>query len=303
MGMAIADKARRGPRDYLKRRGRIWQVRFQYPDDLRESAMDLYGVDDWPSDKAISLGTDDELEARRKAQQYITAHLELLLYHKARNDPAHHWADIAGSVWEMQPDTSERKPDGTQVIASATSITTIDVEGRVTSRVNRRRPVIDYTTHAWDSKEGQAVIKSKAKLDARKHKDLDGEMVNRYLDGRFGPRSDDGKRPRPDKGDIGLVRKTLASWRDFSKGKLLKDASRAEVAAWIKAEIESRASEEEALAGLERVKKGTKFLIAAINSDMKDAAATSFQYNPFADPNCYLRQGLSEEESCRIRRR
>ena len=49
LGMATAEKAKRGPRDYLKQRGRIWQVRFQYPHDLRESAMDLYGADDWPS--------------------------------------------------------------------------------------------------------------------------------------------------------------------------------------------------------------------------------------------------------------
>ena len=135
-------KSRRRPGNFLKKRGRMWHARFQYPEALRQSAMDLYGVSEWPFDKTFPLETDDELEARRRAQPLITAHLELLLYHKARNDDQHHWADIDGpGEWIAEPsDHVQRLTDGTQIAASTANITTIHPDGRVEVSPNARKP-------------------------------------------------------------------------------------------------------------------------------------------------------------------
>jgi len=282
--MSSTNRKARGDRDYVTRKaGRKWAVRFQYPEALRESAMDLYGVDRWPPEKQISLDTHNELEARRRAMPHITAHLDLLAYHHARNSDEH-MADLAYE-YEMAPDTKERKADGTLIVASAATITTINPDNRIESRPNAKRPVLRYSQNGLMHPAIKDAVAARKKLEGIRYQDPDQDIIEHYLDRRFGVRDKNGKRPKPDKGDVALVRYVLTQWKERSEGKLLKDASRNEVAAFIKEEINRRSEEERPLHGLERTKKMVKLLIAAINENRRDAENTKFEGNPWADPD------------------
>ncbi|MGN8095769.1 DUF6538 domain-containing protein [Methylobacterium sp. 22177] len=282
----MSSRKPRGERDYIYARGGVFYLRFQYPPALRQSACEYYGREEWPPEEARSLGTKNRVEAEAKAAPYIARHKALLLYHAARTDPDKRWGEFS-QVWQMEPNTTTTLGDGTLLVANETHIMRVKDGKVVSTEPNRMRGVVLLDRAAVEN-EPAYIEAQRAQDNLRRTlvRDYDAEMIETYLDGRFGPCAPGtAKRPRPDKGDVALVRSTLEAWRAHSGGKHLKDANRQEVAAFIRTEIDNRATPDKPLAGLERVKKGVKFLIAAINNDIEDRARSRFAHNPFANPN------------------
>ncbi len=166
---------------YLKKRGDVYWVRFQYPPALQESACDLYGKVKWPKERAKSLGVTTLVEAEAKAAPFIADHKELLLYHTARNDDVNHWANMR-AVWLKEPGR-QVLADENQIVATELEIITIAPDGSVSTEPNRKRPKLDYTEWAQTQPQFQAAYQARRALT--KVRDIDAEVIEAYM---FDPR-------------------------------------------------------------------------------------------------------------------
>lgn len=242
-------------RDYLKRRGGVWYLRFQYPEPVRQSAMHMYGAAQWPKDRALSLGTTDYLEAKRLAAPIITEHLDLLAYHRGINDPTSEFEE----QYEIEPYTKHTKPDGTLVTTTDYEIVEHAPDGSVTQRPN----VVGF----------RVVPKKKVTREERfslaskvVRTDDDTFLIGRYADTL--KRKDDGK----------LALATLHRFKKF-RNKPITKCRKIDVIDFICSELESEA--DDALS-YPRLKKGVAFLSAAINHLTSVVADCPYTTNPFA---------------------
>jgi hypothetical protein len=259
-------------RDYIRRkRGTMnFSVRFQYPDSLQASACAMYGVDEWPNEKEWSLGTPDELEARRRASSAISEHLDLLAFHAAYTSPEE--AATFAEVFEVEPGTNEVGPDGISVVADKNEIITIPPGGAIQRRLNRRRFEIRFKEGFQDPRvkaaAQQAAITEKAKV-----RNLDREMLDTYIASSVRAGKLGGEQDRH--GDQASLRRTLDDFKFLFDGKALKNARRKDVSDLIDHMLEARDLTPA------RVKKLLSYMRAAINDDMVEAHHTRFEHNPF----------------------
>jgi hypothetical protein len=151
----MASRERR-PKSWLKKRGDVYWVRFQYPPALQESACDLNGVDKRRKDRARSLGVTTLVEAEAKAEPFIADHKELSLYHTARNDAVNHWANMR-PVWLKEP--GREVLAATQIVATELEINTIAPDGSISTEPSRKRPKMDYTE--WAQTQPQFQVASR----------------------------------------------------------------------------------------------------------------------------------------------
>jgi integrase len=206
---------------YLKKRGDIYWVRFQYPSALQESACDLYGVDSWPKERARSLGVTTLVEAEAKAAPFIAEHKELLLYHAARNDDANNWANMI-YVHLMEPNTQDILSDGTRIVATKETIVTITAEGEISSKPNRR-PILEYTEFAAKTPQFQDAFAARQKVKKTEREDIDAEVMEAYIADRvfenFFIPSDDEENERPPytEEDVKAIRANLGRFTDEQK--------------------------------------------------------------------------------------
>jgi hypothetical protein len=221
----------------------------------------MFGVDHWPKERAWSLKTKDELEARSLAGEAIGQHLDLLLYHEARHS-VEHWADKY-YAWEMEPNTRENRPDGTMLVASAETITTISPDGTIASRPNRKRPVLNFTEAALQSHHGKAAVRHAESMVKALTKDVDADMLKAYT-ARL--RSDDQRLA-----EYGLVR-----FKELNGGKTIAQSNRSDVKKLIEAEMQQRGPN-----GGARVQKMIRWLCAAVNHNIADADVPYYDKNIF----------------------
>jgi hypothetical protein len=264
---------------YLKKRGDIYWVRFQYPPALQESACDLHGVDSWKKERAWSLSVTTLVEAEAKAAPFIAEHKELLLYHAARNDNANNWANMI-YAHRMEPNTHEILSDGTRIVATTETIVTITAEGDVSSKPNRR-PILEYTEFAAKTPQFQEAFAARQKVKKTKREDIDAEVIEAYI-------ADRKKRGKfQDDDDPNGIRRTLAQFKSLNGGKTIAQSTAQDVEALI-----SFLTEELSPA---RTRKLLAYMRAAVNYDIRtNRAEPKFKFNVFE--NFFIPSDEEEKE-------
>lgn len=260
-----------GKTDYLRKKpgSNNWYIRFQYPPALRQTACDIYGEEDWPREREWSLGTSDELTARRLAQPAIQKHLDLLAIHDLHTSP-----DPAGSireVYEVEPGTHKSFPDGGRLIATDKEIINFDANNVMTTRPNPRR----FEVVPLDSFNSPAVARA-AKADAEAKKagirDIDKEAIETYI----ADRRRRGKFEEDD--DPNAIRRTLDELKLITENRTISQSTKKDVENLIHFLMNDRDPQ----LSHGRTKKLMSYMRAAVNYDLKNNREhPNYKYNVF----------------------